>query len=153
MKRKMFFYAFLALLLLAPAQLPAADFDWMPDFNVQAQADPSGFRVRLATRFHIGDAQVSAVLSNFPKPADAYVALRLGEMSGKPVEYVAEQYKANKGQGWGALAKTWASNPARANFMPSSAETTFTRPRARAREKAKRINKGGLPPGEEFPGE
>lgn len=116
MKRKMFFYAFLALLLLAPAQLPAADFDWMPDFNVQAQADPSGFRVRLAMRFHIGDAQVSAVLSNFPKPADAYVALRLGEMSGKPVEYVAEQYKANKGQGWGALAKSLGIKPGSREF-------------------------------------
>ncbi|MDD4242261.1 MAG: hypothetical protein PHG54_12610 [Smithellaceae bacterium] len=116
MKRKMFFYAFLALLLLAPAQLPAADFAWMPDFNVQAQADPSGFRVRLATRFHIGDAQVSAVLGNFPKPADAYVALRLGEMSGKPVEYVAEQYKANKGQGWGALAKSLGIKPGSREF-------------------------------------
>ena len=43
MKRKMFFYAFLVLLVMAPVQLPAADFDWMPNFNVQVQADPSGF--------------------------------------------------------------------------------------------------------------
>ena len=87
MKRKMFF-AFLVMLVLLPVQLPAADFDWMPNFNIQAQADPSGFHARLATRFNIGDAQVNAVLSNFPKPADAYVALRLGEMSGKPIDDV-----------------------------------------------------------------
>ncbi len=141
MKRKMFFYAFLALLLLAPAQLPAADFDWMPDFNVQAQADPSGFRVRLATRFHIGDAQVSAVLSNFPKPADAYVALRLGEMSGKPVEYV-RTVQSQQGQGWGALAKAGhQTRLARISCLKRGDDLYASK--ARAREKAKRINKGG----------
>jgi len=91
------FYGLL-MLLFVPSTAPAADFAWMPDFNLQAQADPSGFRAKIATRFNIGDAQVSAVLSNFPKPADAYVALRLGEMSGKPIDYVTEQYKAEKGK-------------------------------------------------------
>lgn len=116
MKRKMFFFAFLVMLMLVPVQLPAADFDWMPNFNIQAQADPTGFHARLATRFHIGDAQVSAVLSNFPKPADAYVALRLREMSGKPIDVVTEQYKTKKGQGWGALAKSLGIKPGSREF-------------------------------------
>lgn len=94
----------------------AGDFDWMPNFNIQAQADPSEFRARIATRFNIGDAQITAVLSNFHQPADAYVALRLGEMSGKPIDYVTEQYKEAKGRGWGVLAKSLGIKPGSPEF-------------------------------------
>lgn len=95
----------------------AADFDWIKNFNLQAQADPSGFRARLAARFKIGDAEITAVLSNFPTPADAYIALRLGEMSGRPIEYVIEKYKENRGQGWGVLAKSLGIKPGSPEFQ------------------------------------
>ncbi|PKN19335.1 MAG: hypothetical protein CVU71_07445 [Deltaproteobacteria bacterium HGW-Deltaproteobacteria-6] len=116
MKLKNIFFAVMVMLLLIPSTLWAADFGWMPDFNIQAQADPSGFRARIATRFNIGDAQITTVLSNFPKPADAYVALRLGEMSGKPIDYVTTQYKGNRGRGWGALAKSLGIKPGSKEF-------------------------------------
>lgn len=106
----------LLLLLFVPFTLQAADFSWMPDFNLKAINDPAGFRVKLASRFNIGDAQITTVLSNFPEPADAYVALRLGEMSGKPIEYVTEKYKAGKGQGWGSLAKSLGIKPGSREF-------------------------------------
>jgi len=115
MKQKIILFAAL-LLFLVPSTLWAGDFAWMQDFNIRAQADPSGFRAKIATRFNIGDAQITTVLSNFPKPADAYVALRLGEMSGRPVEYVTEQYKAGKGRGWGVLAKSLGIKPGSREF-------------------------------------
>ena len=77
----------------------ASDFGWTRDFNIQAQADPSGVRARLATRFNLGDVQVKAILSNFDSPADAYIVLRLGEMSGRQTGYVVEKYRNNKGKG------------------------------------------------------
>lgn len=104
------------LLASSASVVAAAEFNWMPNFNIQAQADPSGFRARIATRFNIGDVQITTVLSNFPKPADAYVALRLGEMSGKPIDYVTEQYKKGKGRGWGALAKSLGIKPGSPEF-------------------------------------
>ena len=116
MKLNKIFALTLMILLFAPAGLLAADFDWMPDFNIQAQADPAGFRAKISARFNIGDAQITTVLSNFPKPADAYVALRLGEMSGKPINYVTEQYKEGKGRGWGALAKSLGIKPGSKEF-------------------------------------
>ena len=94
----------------------ASDFDWIRDFNIQAQADPSGVRARLATRFNLGDVQVKAALSNFDSPADAYIVLRLGEMSGLPTGYVVEKYKNNKGKGWGALAKSLGIKPGSEEF-------------------------------------
>jgi len=105
-----------AILLLVASAAMAADFGWTPDFNIAAQADPSGFRVRLATRFRIGDAQINAVLSNIPDPADAYIVLRLGEMSHRPPEYVIERYKGGKKKGWGALAKSLGIKPGSKEF-------------------------------------
>ncbi len=34
------------------------------------------------------------------------MVLRLGEMSGKPIEDVITKYKSGKGKGWGSLAKS-----------------------------------------------
>jgi hypothetical protein len=105
----------LVSLLAAPLAI-AGDFDWIRDFNVQAQADPSGFRAKLATRFQIGDARIDAVIGNVSKPADAYMVLRLGEMSHHPPEYVLSKYKAEKKKGWGALAKSLGIKPGSAEF-------------------------------------
>ncbi len=105
-----------AILLLVTSAAVAADFGWAPDFNIAAQADPSGFRVRLATRFRIGDAQINAVLSNIPDPADAYIVLRLGELSHRPPEYVIERYRGGKKKGWGALAKSLGIKPGSKEF-------------------------------------
>ena len=43
-------------LLLVSSAAVAGDFDWIRNFNIKAEADQSGLRARLATRFKIGDA-------------------------------------------------------------------------------------------------
>jgi hypothetical protein len=104
------------LFFLASSISVAGDFDWMPNFNLQAQADPSGFKARLATRFNIGPARIDAVIGNISKPADAYMIFRLGEMSNHPPEYVMERYQKGKGKGWGALAKSLGIKPGSPEF-------------------------------------
>lgn len=116
LRKTLLLVSVISLFMSSVSVAVAGDFDWMPNFNVQAQSDPSGFRARIATRFNIGDAQITTVLSNFPKPADAYVVLLLGEMSGKPIDYVTEQYKQGKGRGWGALAKSLGIKPGSQEF-------------------------------------
>jgi len=120
----------------------AGDFDWMPNFNVQAEADPSGFRARIATRFNIGNAQITSVLSNFPDPADAYVVLRLGEMSGKPIGYVTEQYKEGKGRGWGALAKSLGIKPGSPEFHALKRGDDLYGPKGKGKARGKSKGKG-----------
>jgi hypothetical protein len=112
---KVLFFVLIGLFVLTSAAV-ASDFGWIEGFNIQAQADPSGFKAQLATRFKIGNVQVDALLSNVAEPADAYLMLRLGEMSGKPVDYVIEKYKHNKGKGWGALAKSLGIKPGSEEF-------------------------------------
>ncbi len=89
----------------------AGDFSWLEQLSIEARADGSGFRTRLAARFNVGDAKVKAVISDAGNGADAYMVMRLGEMSGHNVEYVAKHYKANKGKGWGALARSLGIKP------------------------------------------
>ncbi len=112
---KMLFVVSMALLLVSSAAV-AGDFDWVRDFDIKAEADPSGFRARLATRFKIGDTQIKIVINNVEKPADAYMLLRLGEMSKQPTKYVIEKYKSGKGKGWGALAKSLGIKPGSKEF-------------------------------------
>ena len=109
---------FLILLVVLPVSLvaSAADFDWTKDFNIRAEADLSGFRVALENRFKIGDLEIKTVLGNVEKPADAYMLLRLGEMSNRPIDHVIEKYKAEKGKGWGALAKSLGIKPGSRDF-------------------------------------
>ena len=109
-------FAVSMMLLFASSIAVAGEFDWIKDFNIQAEADSSGFRVRLATRFKIGDATVNAVLSNVEKPADAYIAFRLGEISQQPTDRIIEEYKSGKGSGWGVMAKNLGIKPGSKEF-------------------------------------
>ena len=89
----------------------AGDFGWLEQLSIEARADGSGFRTRLATRFNVGEVKVKAVISDAGNGANAYMVMRLGEMSGHNVEYVTKRYKANKGKGWGALARSLGIKP------------------------------------------
>ena len=112
---KMFFLIIIFLLIVSPVCF-ARDFGWMEDFNIQAEADPSGFKARLSARFKIGDAEIEAVLNDVKNPADAYMVFRLGEMSNSPAREVVNKFKAGKGQGWGNIARSLGIKPGSEEF-------------------------------------
>ncbi len=113
--RRIVFLGLMVFLLISSSAF-AGDFDWLRDLNIRAEADPSGFRAQLATRFQIGSAEINTVISNVDRPADAYMVLRLGEMSQKPNDYVIRQYRSSKGHGWGVLAKSLGIKPGSREF-------------------------------------
>jgi len=115
MKRKGFLVSFMMLLLVSSGAA-AGDFDWVKDFNIRVQADPTGFRAMMAARFQIGDAQITAVLGNVPTPADAYIVFRLGEMSRRPTDDVLREYRTAKGKGWGVIAQSLGIKPGSPEF-------------------------------------
>ena len=114
---KLRFVALVVFLQLAFAtSVYARDFDWLKQLTIEAQADPSGFVARLSTRFHIGDAEVRAVINNVGNQADAYMVMRLAEMSHHPVAYVSERYQESRHRGWGVLAKQLGIKPGSREF-------------------------------------
>ncbi len=106
----------LFLFLSSVSVVMAGDFGWIPGFNRRAEADLPAFRASLSARFNIGAVQIDAILTNVPSPADAYMIFHLGEMSGKPVDYVLGQYKTGKGKGWGVLAQSLGIKPGSREF-------------------------------------
>lgn len=113
------FNAFLVLVLLqilVVGSVSAGDFDWMDKLELRAKADASGFVTQLAARFHIGEAEVKAVISNVEKKSDAYMALRFGELSHHPVDDVLSVYKDNRSKGWGVIAKKLGIKPGSKEF-------------------------------------
>ena len=94
----------------------ASDFDWLNNLNIKAEGDSSGYRIRLATRFRIGDAEVKAVIGNVDRSSDAYMIFRLGELSRRPVNEVIKVYRANRKKGWGVMAKSLGIKPGSRDF-------------------------------------
>ena len=135
---QMMFVVSMVLLLVSSAAV-AGDFGWIRDFNIKAEADPSGFRASLAARFKIGNAQIEIVLNNVEKPSDAYLVLRLGEMSKQPIENVIEKYKSGKGKGWGALAKSLGIKPGSKEFhaLKRGHDLYDEKPKVKSKDKGK----------------
>jgi len=102
-------------LLFIPA-VSAGEYDWLNNLNILAKADSSGYRIRLATRFHIGNAEVNAVVSNVDKFSDAYMILRIGELSHRPLDDVIKVYRVNRNKGWGVMAKNLGIKPGSSEF-------------------------------------
>jgi len=138
---KMLFMVLMMLLLVSSAAA-AGDFDWIKGYTIKAEADPSGFRARLAARFKIGNAQIETVLSNVEKPADAYMLLRLGEISRQPVDFVIGQYKSGKGKGWGALAKSLGIKPGSREFHALKSGHDLNADSGKGKSQAKGKGKG-----------
>jgi hypothetical protein len=129
------------LFFLTPLTLWAGDFAWIQEFNIRAQTNPSEFRAKIALRFHVGDAQIHTVLTHFPQPSDAYIALRLAEMSGKPMEDIITQYQARKGRGWGVVAKGLGIKPGSPEFHALKNGDDLYNTSSRGKGKAKGKNK------------
>ena len=94
----------------------AGDFDWLKNLNIEAKADLSSFRLKLASRFNIGDAEIKTVIRATDKPSDAYMIFRLGEMTHRTVDDVIRVYRPNKKRGWGYMAKKLGIKPGSHEF-------------------------------------
>jgi len=142
MKPLKILFVILMELLLVSSVASAGDFDWIKDFNIKAEADPSGFRARLEARFQVGDIEIRTVLGNVEKPADAYMLLRIGEMSNQPIVHVIEKYKAKKGKGWGVLAKSLGIKPGSKDFHALKQGQDLYVDKDRGKDKVKSKGKG-----------
>lgn len=130
------------LLVSSAAVVTAGDFDWIKSLNIRAEADRSGFRTRLATRFSIDDAQINAVFGSVERPADAYMLFRLREMSARPMDHVIRKYRSKKGKGWGALAKSLGIKPGSREFHTLKRGSSFYNESHKYKGKGKGRGKG-----------
>ena len=141
--------AFLAALFLgrAYAQQPAGagtgdkKFDaQLKALNEEAKSDPEGFLRRLSQRHNIPEEQIrQAKEKNGLDDADTYMATALARRAKRPVGDVAAEYRKNKDQGWGAMARNMGIKPGSPEFKQLKADakihTTYMKGQAKARQK------------------
>jgi hypothetical protein len=110
--------ASLAVLLMLPvAGVCGGDLDsFVGSLNVQARADLPGFKVKLSAQFGVPVPQVETVIAAVQTPADAYMVLKVGQVASQPQEVVLREYQANKGKGWGVIAKNLGIKPGSREF-------------------------------------
>lgn len=103
--------------VLLSANASALELDrFLDEIDLTASADLGSFRARLGATFDVSSGQVNGLFEIFDRPADVYITLRIGELADLPIERVVEQYRKNKGQGWGVIAKNLGIKPGSAEF-------------------------------------
>jgi hypothetical protein len=105
-----------ALLLTMPAFATGGLDGFLGEINVSAQKDLGGFRTDLSVTFGVSSGQVNGLFEIFDSPADVYITLRIGEVAHVKIDRVVEEYRKNKGQGWGVIAKNLGIKPGSAEF-------------------------------------
>jgi len=103
-------------LLCAPALAGGGLDGFLGSLNVQARADLPGFSARIGAQFGVPLPQVQAVIGTVATPADAFMVFQLGQMAHQPPEMVMNTYKANRGKGWGVIAKSLGIKPGSPEF-------------------------------------
>lgn len=114
---KKYLFTLLLLTLFCGQALASGGLDgFLSNLNIQARADQNGFSARVGAQFSIPLPRVQAVLEVVQTPADAFMVFQLGQMTSKPPEAVLRTYQANKGKGWGVIAKSLGIKPGSKEF-------------------------------------
>ena len=119
MKKAFTICALLALLCLlaVPALAEGGELDdFVKSVSVRAEADSDGFRTDLAARFRVPGTDVDVVLRAVNSPGDAYMCFRLAQVAHLSAEAVLREYRANRGKGWGVIAKNLGIKPGSREF-------------------------------------
>jgi hypothetical protein len=101
----------------------------LSNINREASSDKSAFALELSSLYRVPKVDIDSLLFEFKlSPADAYMTIRLSLLSGKPISVVVGEYKKNKGQGWGVIAKNLGIKPGSAAFheLKSGATKSLT---------------------------
>ncbi|MDD2318424.1 MAG: hypothetical protein PHO83_00050 [Geobacteraceae bacterium] len=108
---------FVVLLLVCGSAIAGGGLTvFLDNLNVQAQADLPGFSARISAQFGVPLPQVQTVLGTVAVPADAFMVFQLGQMANRTPDAVLATYRANRGRGWGVIAKNLGIKPGSAEF-------------------------------------
>ena len=90
--------------------------DFLNNMNDKAIHDIRHFNEKLSEHFKIPVPRVEDILEKVPNPADVFMCLQLGFMTGKTPETVMNRFRKNKGHGWGNIAKGLGIKPGSDEF-------------------------------------
>ena len=88
------------------------------DLNVQTHGrDLSDFISNLSLSYNIPKIKIEDLLYRVEMtPADAYMTVGIAKFTNKSIDEVVDEYKTNKGKGWGVIAKRLGIKPGSKEF-------------------------------------
>ena len=102
------------------ANTPTGDLELdrsLKELNEGVQLNLRDFAKNLSRYYHVPEETVDWLLDSVGMtPADAYMATKVSKIANQPVEEVVNEYKANKGKGWGVIAKKLGIKPGSKEF-------------------------------------
>lgn len=104
---------FLALPVFAQNLSISAEFE---GFDLKASADLKTFKTDVSVNLKLPEAKIDIMLKDNMAPSDVYLAATLVQLANVPVEKVVSEFKANKGKGWGVIAKSLGIKPGSKEF-------------------------------------
>ncbi len=121
MKRILFWSVAFILLLAtcghaAPKNSAALDAH-LSDVDNDALQNMDRFMMRMNQVYGVTRSVVESMMHTHRfSPGDVYMTCWLSQLSGKPPVYVADYYSANRGKGWGVIAKKLGIKPGSPEF-------------------------------------
>lgn len=86
--------------------------------NNESESDLPGFKADVSDRFSIPLATIEKLLTTDNlNPAEVYFIAFLTKTTGKTVDEILSAVQANKGQGWGVIAKALGIKPGSKDFL------------------------------------
>lgn len=87
------------------------------DMNIQAKADINLFNTQMKASYNISEQKLNYLsVTVGMQPADIYMTLEIGKITGKQVDDVVSVFQKNKGKGWGVIAKEMGIKPGSKEF-------------------------------------
>ncbi len=87
------------------------------NLNVEAQADMNNFINRLSVSYNVPAKSIDVLIHKEKmQPADVYMSVRVSRLANQPLDTVVREYKANRGRGWGVIAKNLGIRPGSREF-------------------------------------
>lgn len=88
------------------------------DLNLQTHGDNlSDFISNLSLSYNVPRLKIEYLINEVKMtPADVYMTVGIAQITNRPIDDVVYEYRANKGKGWGVIAKQLGIKPGSKEF-------------------------------------
>lgn len=87
------------------------------ELNTEVKGDRETFISQMSLSYGVPKIKLEDLIFKVKMtPADVYMTLEIGDLINRPIDIVVNEYKINKGKGWGVIAKNLGIKPGSSAF-------------------------------------
>lgn len=122
----------------------AGDFDFLKELDRKAREDHKAFAEHMSVVFGLPVPRIDRIIVEVGSPSDAFMVLKIGKLSERSYDEVFTEYEANRGKGWGVIAKNMGIKPGSAEFheLKKGGKDTFQGSSSKGKGKSGKKGKG-----------